>query len=275
MTNGLADAAMDADGAGPAGPLADWLTPDWAAPSVRVVVTTRSAPAGAAGACSAVPYDGFNLALHVGDDPAAVLANRARLQRVLGLARQPAWLEQVHGIAVVDAATVDPGAPPLPADAAFTRQRGVACVVMTADCLPVVLAARDGTVVGVAHAGWKGLCHGVIEALAGAMAVPGPGLKAWLGPGIGPQSYETGAEVRAAFLAHDPAAATAFQAVTRADGTPGYLCDLYALARQRLAALGVAMVAGGEHCTVGENARFYSYRRQPVTGRFATLAWID
>lgn len=245
----------------------DWLRGQLPG-GARFLVTTR------AGNASPPPYDGFNLALHVGDDAGSVIANRERLRMALGLARQPAWLEQVHGTVVVDAATVDTATPPPRADASFTRARGVACVVMTADCLPVVLAARDGSVVGVAHAGWKGLCHGVIESLAGAMDVPGDGLNAWLGPCIGPANYETGPEVRAAFLAVDPRAESAFRAVTRHDGTPGYLCDLYALARQRLAARGVRTVAGGEHCTVAENRRFYSYRAQPVTGRFATLVWL-
>lgn len=247
----------------------DWLRPALSAPAVQVVVTTRACR----GVGSAPPYDGFNLALHVGDDPAAVRANRLHLQQTLGLPRQPAWLEQVHGITVVDAATIDPAAPPPRADASFTRARGVACVVMTADCLPVVLAARDGSVVGVAHAGWRGLCQGVIEALAAAMDVPGTGLLAWPGPGIGPAAYETGPEIRAAFMAHDPQAASAFVPVQRADDTPGFLCDLYTLARQRLVAIGVQAASGGEHCTVTEQNLFYSFRRHPVTGRFATLVW--
>lgn len=247
-----------------------WLRPAWTAPSnVHLRVTTRH------GSFSAPPYDGFNLALHVGDDPAEVRANRLRLQQALKLPRQPLWLEQVHGVVVVDAATVDPSAPPPQADAAFTCRPGVACVVMTADCLPVALAARDGSVVGVAHAGWKGLCLGVIEALVQAMAVPGEELVAWLGPAIGPAAYETGSEVRDAFVARDPAAASAFAAFTRSDGTSGFLCDLYALARQRLAALGVTAVSGGDLCTKTDHERFYSFRRTPVTGRFATLVWRD
>ncbi|MFP5383908.1 MAG: peptidoglycan editing factor PgeF [Gammaproteobacteria bacterium] len=256
---------------GGSGTLADaWLCPAWAAPSnVHLRVTTRH------GNFSEPPYDGFNLALHVGDDPAAVQANRRRLQQAIGLPRQPLWLEQVHGVVVVDAAAVDPSAPPPVADAAFTRQPGVACVVMTADCLPVALAARDGSVVGVAHAGWKGLCLGVIEALVEAMAVPGEELLAWLGPAIGPAAYETGPEVRDAFVARDPDAAAAFVAVTRSDGTLGFLCDLCALARQRLAALGVTAVSGGDLCTKTDSERFYSFRRTPVTGRFATLVWRD
>jgi YfiH family protein len=245
----------------------DWLT--LAMPGgARVVVTTRT------GGDSAPPFDGFNLALHVGDSAASVLVNRRRLQQWLALPQQPAWLEQVHGIGVVDAVDVVPGAPAPQADAAFTRAHGIACVVMTADCLPVVLAARDGSVAGVAHAGWKGLCNGVIEALAARMALPGSGMTAWLGPCIGPSRYETGGEVRAAFMAQGAGAAEAFQPVTRADGTPGYLCDLYALARQRLAALGVTEVAGGAHCTFSESERFYSFRREPRTGRFATLVWL-
>lgn len=255
--------------------MSDWLQPVLPA-NVRAVVTTRTAPADG-GEASRPPYHGFNLALHVGDNPASVLANRARLRAALQLPREPAWLEQVHGIVVVDAAQVDPAQPPPRADAAFTREKNVACVVMTADCLPVILAARDGSVVGVAHAGWKGLCHGVIEALAQAMAVPGGELVAWLGPCIGPDAYETGPEIRAAFMAHDPQAAAAFRPVSRHDGSPGYLCDLYALARQRLAVLGVAGtgIGGGERCTLREPAHFYSYRRDPVTGRFATLAWLS
>lgn len=239
---------------------------------VRITVTTRD------GDASAPPYDGFNLAQHVGDDPAQVARNRAWLQRELDLPAQPAWLEQVHGIAVVDAALVDPAQPPPRADAAWTREKNVACVVMTADCLPVVLAAGDGSVIGVAHAGWKGLCQGVIEALAAAMGEPGSGLHAWLGPCIGPENYETGPEIRAAFLAQSTRSGldagitgAAFHAITRQDGTPGYLCDLYALARQRLDALGVRTVTGGDLCTVRDHQRFYSFRRQPRTGRFATL----
>jgi len=252
--------------AGP-GAGSDWISLTMPG-GARVVVTTRT------GGDSLPPYDGFNLALHVGDAAASVLVNRRHLQQRLALPQQPAWLEQVHGIDVVDAARVDPGSPAPLADASWTRARGVACVVMTADCLPVVLAARDGSVAGVAHAGWKGLCNGVIEALAARMAVPGEAMTAWLGPCIGPAGYETGGEVRAAFMARDARAAEGFRPVTRADGTPGYLCDLYTLARQRLAALGVAEVAGGTHCTYTEGARFYSFRRQPRTGRFATLVWL-
>lgn len=256
----------------PAGPGPDWLRPRWAAPAnVHLIVTTRS------GGRSAPPREGFNLALHVGDDSRSVIANRRYLQQELDLPRQPAWLEQVHGTVVVDAAGVDPSAPAPVADAAFTREAGVACVVMTADCLPVAIAARDGSVVGVAHAGWKGLCQGVIEslvgAMAGAMAVPGGELVAWLGPAVGPAAYETGAEVREAFVARDPAAAAAFVPVLRADGTPGFLSDLYSLARLRLRSAGIGQVEGGGFCTFTDNARFYSYRRQPVTGRFATLVW--
>lgn len=248
---------------------APWISPPAGlfAANVRAVVTTR------AGITSEPPYDGFNLALHVGDDPDTVCANRAELQQALGLARQPAWLEQVHGTDVVDAATVDTSAIAPRADAAFTRAPGVACVVMTADCLPVVLAAADGSVVGVAHAGWRGLCNGVVEALAAGMQAGE--LVAWLGPCIGPDAYETGPEVREAFLARDPGAGAAFVPVVRADGTPGFRCDLYALARRRLAALGVTRIAGGDRCTFSEPATFYSFRRQPVTGRFATLVWRD
>lgn len=245
----------------------EWLTVSLPG-GARVVVTTRK------GGSSEPPFDHFNLAMHVGDSAASVLVNRRMLQSSLALPQQPVWLEQVHGVDVVDAAVVVPGSPPPRADASFTRESGVACVVMTADCLPVVMAAQDGSVVGVAHAGWKGLCNGVIEALAARMGVRGDGLSAWLGPCIGPAVYETGPEVRAAFISQDPQAMDAFIPVTRVDGTPGYLCDLYALARRRLAALGVSAISGGEHCTFTEDERFYSFRRTPRTGRFATLAWL-
>lgn len=257
-----------------------WLVPDWPAPDrVRALSTTR------AGGVSHAPYGladgragGLNLGTHVGDDPAAVATNRARLAD--RLPAMPRWLEQVHGCAVatVDHAPgVDEAAPQ--ADASLAVAPGKVCAVMTADCLPVLLCDRAGTVVGAAHAGWRGLCHGVIEAtLARMQALAGgkSGWLAWLGPAIGPDAFEVGAEVREAFLQHAaPGEHAAVEAAFRA-GAPGkYLADIYALARTRLARAGCTDVFGGDVCTVTDAERFYSYRRDGVTGRMASLIWLE
>lgn len=240
----------------------DWIRPDWPAPArVRALSTTRSGGVGVA------PYDSLNLGLHVGDDPATVEANRARLRRILPA--EPCWLNQVHGTAVVDvAATV--GAPD--ADGAVCRAGGAVCAVMTADCLPLLQCDRAGTVVGAAHAGWRGLLGGVIEATVAAMRVAPSEILVWLGPAIGPQAFEVGDEVREAFVVADRRAEAAFLPA----GPPGkWLADLYLLARQRLSALGVAGIYGGSQCTFSEPDRFFSYRRDGVTGRMASLVWLD
>ena len=238
-----------------------WIVPDWPAPAtVRALSTTR------AGGVSAAPYASLNLGTHVGDDPVCVAANRTLLRRVVP--HEPCWLNQVHGTTVVDAASVV-GVPN--ADASLSRVRGAVCVVMTADCLPLLLCDRSGTVVGAAHAGWRGLHGGVIEATVRAMGVAPAELLAWLGPAIGPQAFEVGDEVRAAFVGVDGRAEAAF----RSAGQPGkWLADLYLLARQRLAALGVSGIYGGDCCTVSDAARFFSYRRDGVTGRMASLIWL-
>jgi YfiH family protein len=242
-------------------PRSDWIIPDWPAPKrVRALVTTRM------GGASRGPYASLNLGAHVGDDPAAVERNRERLRSALPA--DPVWLQQVHGTEVVDGAT----APPLArADAAVARMRHVVCAVLTADCVPVLLAGRDGDVVAIAHAGWRGLAAGVIEAAVARMSVPAASVIAWLGPAIGPHAYEVGPEVRDAFVRRDAAATVAF--APRRDDR--FLADLFMLARQRLAAAGVAAVYGGNHCTYTEAERFYSYRRERATGRFASLVWID
>lgn len=241
--------------------MTDWIIPDWPAPaSVRALVTTRD------GGVSDGPYASMNLATHVGDDPAAVAENRRRLRD--RIPAEPSWLSQVHGVAVVRA---ECAAEDAEADAAFTRQKGRACAVLTADCLPVLLCNDAGTVVCAAHAGWRGLAGGVIESAVRAMDEPPARLLAWLGPAIGPQAFEVGAEVRAAFLAHAPAAAAAF--VPKANGK--WLADLYRLAGQRLGALGVSRVFGGGFCTYHETARFYSFRREKTTGRMASLIWME
>lgn len=241
--------------------MAEFIVPDWPAPrGVRALSTTRLGGAGRA------PWDGFNLAGHVGDDAAAVAANRALLRREVP--DEPRWLTQVHGTRCVDAARSDPG---VEADASFSRERGVVCAVLTADCLPVLLCDEAAGVVAVAHAGWRGLACGVIEATVAAMGEPGDRLLAWLGPAIGPRAFEVGDEVRERFLADDAGAAAAFVAASRGK----WLCDLYALARRRLAALGVRRVSGADYCTAGDPARFFSYRRDGVTGRMATLVWLE
>ncbi|WJW74922.1 peptidoglycan editing factor PgeF [Thiohalobacter sp. IOR34] len=241
---------------------ADWLIPDWPAPAVvRALTTTR------AGGVSRPPYDSLNLADHVGDDPAAVAANRERLRTRLGLPAEPVWLRQVHGTGIVDAARLSGTAG---ADGSTTAQPGVVCAVLTADCLPLLLCDRAGRRVAAVHAGWRGLAGGVIEAALDAMDRPGSELLAWLGPAIGPRAFAVGDEVRAAFVAADPAAATAFH---REAG--GWRADLYALARQRLAARGVRAVYGGHWCTHEDRARFYSYRRDGDTGRMASLIWLE
>jgi len=241
--------------------MANLLVPDWPAPArVRSLQTLRGA------GCSLAPWDSFNLGDHVGDDHAKVAANRAALRD--HLPAEPSWLTQVHGIA-----TVNPKKSPKlkEADAAFTGDPGVVCAVMTADCLPVLFCDRAGTVVAAAHAGWRGLAAGVLEATIRDMAVPAGELLTWLGPAIGPSAFEVGDEVRAVFVAHDAQAAQAFVA----HGSGKWLADIYLLARQRLNAAGVSSVSGGDRCTFSEAADFFSYRRDGVTGRMASLIWLE
>ncbi|WP_413792691.1 MULTISPECIES: peptidoglycan editing factor PgeF [unclassified Pseudomonas] len=240
--------------------MSGWLTPDWPAPArVKACVTTR------AGGVSLAPFDSLNLGDHVGDDPAAVAENRRRLTDQFAIT--PAWLQQVHGIAVVEA---DP-AQVATADASWTDTPGIACTAMTADCLPVLFCNRAGTRVAAAHAGWRGLANGVLEATLDSLAVPSDEILAWLGPAIGPQAFEVGPEVREAFIAQHPLANQAFAASPKAGK---FLADIYALARLRLAARGVTAVYGGGLCTVTD-PRFFSYRRHSRTGRFASLIWIE
>jgi hypothetical protein len=238
------------------------VRPDWPAPSnVSAVTTTR------AGGVSAGPYAWFNLGDHVGDEQQSVSENRSRLRKNLGLPADPVWLTQVHGAETVDAGATGAGAR---ADASIATRPGVVCAVLTADCLPVFLCDRTGTRVGIAHAGWRGLAAGVIESTVAALDAPRGELMAWLGPAIGPQAFEVGAEVRVAFTDRDPGAACAFRA-----GRPGHwFADIYQLARRRLHASGVNAVHGGDLCTFRDSARFYSYRRDGACGRMASLIWM-
>jgi polyphenol oxidase len=237
-----------------------WIVPDWPAPaSVRALVTTRS------GGVSEGPYASMNLGQSSGDRLASVARNRAILAS--HLPAEPLWLRQVHGTDVFEAGR-DPDAA---ADAALTRAPGVACAVLTADCLPVFLCDEAGTSVAIAHAGWRGLAAGIVERTVERMGTGHARLLAWLGPAIGPQAFEVGAEVRAAFLAQDPAADAAF--IDKGGGK--YLADLYALARRRLAASGVTRVSGGTFCTWTETGRFFSYRRERQSGRMASVIWLE
>ncbi len=285
----------------------EWLVPDWPAPPwVRAVATTRR------GGVSLGAYAGLNLGDHVGDDPARVQTNRQLLRAALRLPAEPVWLRQVHGCAVAcvapggvpgeavggtpdqvkggrpsgaagggqdaaagkaqDGATEGtPGEADCEADAAVAYGPGSVCAVLTADCLPLLLTDRAGTRVAAIHAGWRGLAAGVIEAAVARLVAPPGDVLAWLGPAIGAAAFEVGGEVRARFVAADARAAAAF---TPLDGDK-WLADLYRLARQRLAALGVEGVWGGDQCTYRDPERFYSYRRDGVTGRMASLIWLE
>jgi YfiH family protein len=243
------------------------LDAEWDAPAnVHAFTTLRSGAGG-----SPPPFDSFNLGnarAADGDDPGVVARNRAELDERAGLPSPPCWLRQVHGTRVLrfEASTSDEPE----ADAAVTSTPGVVLAILTADCLPVVFAARDGSEVGAAHAGWRGLAAGVLEATVTAMRAAPADLVAWLGPAAGPDAYEIGEEVFDAFVARDPRARAAF-VPTR----PGpWRVDLYMLARQRLADAGVAAVHGGGLCTISDPQRFFSHRRDGRSGRIATLAWM-
>lgn len=289
------------------------ITPEWPAPpGVRGAFTLRT------GGVSVAPYDSLNLGVRLGDSPEAVAENRRRVREKLRLPAEPVWLEQVHGVEVVELSAFgvasDTGAmqrsgaegaaddvrgagragaaavgapsggsgdaapgrgdlrdrPPI-GDASVARGVGQVCAIRVADCMPVLFAALDGSVVGAAHAGWRGLASGVLEATIGRLGVPASELIAWMGPAIGPKHFEVGEDVRAAFTATDEGAASAF--VGNARGR--WQCDLYALARRRLSSLGVSGIYGGGWCTFADAGRFFSYRRDGQCGRMAALIWIE
>jgi polyphenol oxidase len=220
------------------------------------------------GGFSSAPYAGLNLGDHVGDDPAAVARNRFELRTSAALPAEPAWLAQVHGAEVAD---LDAPVPIGPADAAITRRRGRVCAILAADCLPLVFATHGGETVAAAHAGWRGMAAGVIEATVRAIGGSPQQLSVWLGPAIGPQHFEVGAEVREAFLKSDRQAGEAFE--PNASGR--FMADLVLLARLRLAKLGISRVFGGGECTYTDSDRYFSHRRDGITGRQATLIWRE
>jgi len=244
-------------------PLA-FITPDWPVPpNVHAAFSLRL------GGVSEAPFDSLNVGVHVGDDLAHVSENRHRIEAALALPAPPGWLTQVHGTNVLDA-DPDVDAAPEGADAVVLRHPGAVAVIQVADCLPVLLAAADGRAVAAAHAGWRGLAAGVLEATVERLAAPAGSLMAWLGPAIGPAHFEVGDEVRAAFTQQDPGAAEAF--APNAHGR--WQCDLVQLAHRRLRALGVRQIYGGSWCTFADPARFFSYRREGRCGRMGAFVWL-
>jgi len=240
----------------------NWIKPDWPLPSnVKAATTLRT------GGVSMGGYASLNPASHVNDNPEHVRSNRQRIKDMLHLPNEPVWLQQVHGTAVVKADQVQ-GVPE--ADASVTKQADTVCVVLTADCLPILFCGDGGDTLAAAHAGWRGLQAGIIAETIQAMQCRE--VSVWLGPAIGPDHFEVGEEVCAAFIASTPGAETAFKA--RAPGK--WLADIYCLARLQLAALGVESIYGGHYCTVTDATRFYSYRRDgAATGRMASLIWRE
>lgn len=243
------------------------IVPAWPAPAnIKALITTRH------GGTSEGAYASFNLGMHVGDNPAAVAENRRRLSVILP--RAPVWLRQVHGTAVVRAEdwaeTTSTGE--AEADAVLASTPDLPCAVMMADCLPVLFCDQAGTQVAVAHAGWRGLCAGVLENTVASMAVEPQSLMAYLGPAIGPAKFEVGSVVRDAFMAVDGRSASAFAPL---QATGKFLADIYTLTRQRLVRAGVTRIYGGDFCTVTEAARFFSYRREGKTGRMAAVIWRE
>jgi YfiH family protein len=239
-----------------------WLEPDWPAPlGVRALSTWRG------GGASVAPFASLNLGEHVGDSAATVALNRANLIAAAGLPAEPVWLRQVHG---ADVADLDAGVPTGAADAALTREAGRVCAILTADCLPVLFATETGTAVAAAHAGWRGLVAGVLEATVTALDAAPQSLLAWIGPGIGPGHYEIGAEVRDELMRGDVTADAAFVENSRGR----YMADLALLARRRLQKLGIVHIYGGSECTYADAERYFSHRRDGRTGRQATLIWL-
>ena len=241
-----------------------FITPGWPAPSrVKALMTTRC------GGVSATPWDSLNLGDHVGDVSSAVVENRQRLLTLARLPAPPTWLQQVHGTEIIKLPLRDTETQ---GDGCYTADTAVVCAVMTADCLPLLITDRSGGVVAAVHAGWRGLLDGVIEATIDRLPVPGAELLVWLGPAIGPAHFEVGADVYTLFGQEDPASAAAFTPSTRAGH---WMADIYQLACQRLQRAGVQAIYGGGLCTYSDPQRFFSYRRDGVTGRMAALIWLS
>lgn len=246
-----------------------FITPNWPAPSnVKALQTTR------VGGVSIAPYASLNLGAHVQDDAMAVATNRQLLSPYLP--SEPVWVNQVHGTDVIDAAT---STCLQNADASFTTKVNVVCVTMTADCLPVLLCDKKGSVVAAVHAGWRGLCDGVIEAAVQKMQVPADEVLVWLGPAIGPNAFEVGGDVREQFIAKDSQASQAFKMLEQSASGDKWLGNLYLIAQQRLNRIGVAAIYGAgvneDFCTYTDQARFFSFRRDNVTGRMASMIWLE
>ena len=240
-----------------------YIVPDWPAPArVHAMVTTREQ------GVSRPPYDSFNLAAHVGDQPESVASNRNLLRQQLHLPDEPMWLNQVHGRQI--ARHGDPGSVP-EADGSYSNQVDQVCVVLTADCLPLLMCNKAGTEVAAVHAGWRGLADGVINSAVDAFTAAPSELLVWLGPAIGPERFEVGQDVYDAFVTADPAATEGFNAID----DEHWLADLYYLARLQLQGLGAGQVYGGQFCTMTDAERFFSYRRDGVTGRMASLIWLE
>ncbi len=241
--------------------MSNWIIPDWPVPDhVRAIITTRK------GGSSQSPFDSLNLADHVDDNPASVINNRAILFESIGLPSEPMWLRQVHGCDVAEK-----GDDSTSADASTSTVPGQVCVVMTADCLPLLLCNRAGTRVAAVHAGWRGLADGVIEATLNRFSEDGEELLAWMGPAIGPDRFEVGDDVRDRFLAENSSDENAFVP----NGAGKWLADIYSLARTRLKTANCGYVGGGDYCTASDSERFFSYRRDGITGRMASLIWIE
>lgn len=241
-----------------------YLIPNWPAPkNIKAYFTLRM------DGQSKPPYESFNLGKHSGDNENVVAANRKQLMQELNLDQPPVWLNQVHGNQVVSADAV---INTTSADALYTQQKNLVCAILTADCMPLFLCDREGTVVALAHAGWRGLAAGVIENTVAAMKIPAENILAWMGPAMGPQKFEVGPEVREIFLSVDKAAEIAFAPLPNQK----WLANIYLLAQQRLQKSGVTAIYGGDHCTYTEKEKFFSYRRDgKQSGRMAALIWID
>jgi len=244
---------------------AEWIVPDWPAPaSVSAMSTTRH------GGVSTGVYASLNIGTHVGDAEKSVAENRRRLCTELDLHKQPRWLKQTHSAEVSHLDGANPRQSTA-ADAAVTQSSDEVCIIMTADCLPVLFCEYSGQTVAAAHAGWRGMAAGILEATIAAMRTPAEEILAWLGPAIGPEVYEVGDEVRAALVKEQPLAEQAFES----SSTGKWLCDLYLLASQRLRRAGIRHIYGGGFCTYTDHERFFSYRRDGECGRMANLIWID